>query len=489
MTRRLLLAAVGMGMVSSLMAQGSRPAVKLGVVRVDENVVRAQMAEPMPPPQPFSSPAVTESRVPPPAMPGAVPVTPGSVPVTMGAAVPMGVTGVPTAPPMPSDGGLFAPQPDAPLYAPGSPYLLGNPNSGTHAWTLSAEYLHWWTEGASLPVLATTGPTASNGILGNAGTTILYGGGEQERYTQNGGRFGLGYWFGTNQCWGLDLSGFFLEQGGESFAANSTAYPLLARPFTNLNQGIPFSQLVAYPGLATGGIAINTESEFWGAEANFKRRLNCSPCFRLEGLFGFRYAQFDESLTIVESFTRTPNSPPSIGVPNAASGTVTDSFSTENQFYGGQLGLQSELRRGRWFINTFGKVALGEMKSTVTINGAQSILNTNGTTSNATGGLLALPGANIGTFSQSKFSVLPEFGVNLGYHLTPHFRVFVGYNILWLNNVLRPGDQIDTGLDVTRIPNFPVAGVRPLSTVRPTVPLRDTDVTVQGINFGLAFSW
>ena len=74
------------------------------------------------------------------------------------------------------------------------------------------------------------------------------------------------------------------------------------------------------------------------------------------------------------------------------------------------------------------------------------------------GGLLALPGANIGRYTQSKFAVVPEAGVKIGYHLTPNLRLAVGYNFLYLSSVLRPGDQIDTGLDVTRIPNFPLPG-------------------------------
>jgi len=152
------------------------------------------------------------------------------------------------------------------------------------------------------------------------------------------------------------------------------------------------------------------------------------------------------------------------------------------------LGLNSEFRRGHWFVNSFGKIALGTMHETVNVNGAQSIVLTNGTTSTAAGGLLALPGANIGSFSQNKFAVVPEVGVNIGYHFTPHFRVFVGYNFLYLSNVLRAADQIDTGLDVTRIPNFPVAAA-PLGTARPAIPFRETGLTVQGLNFGLQFSW
>ena len=87
--------------------------------------------------------------------------------------------------------------------------------------------------------------------------------------------------------------------------------------------------------------------------------------------------------------------------------------------------------------------------------------------------------------------MLPEAGVTLGVNLTPHLRLGVGYNIMYLNTVVRPGGQIDTGLDVTRIPNFPLNPAPAQSSiVRPTaLPLRDTDLFIQGVNFQLQWTW
>ncbi|MGL4421020.1 MAG: BBP7 family outer membrane beta-barrel protein, partial [Gemmataceae bacterium] len=105
---------------------------------------------------------------------------------------------------------------------------------------------------------------------------------------------------------------------------------------------------------------------------------------------------------------------------------------------------------------------------------------------------------NIGNFSRDRFAVLPELGLNIGYHITPHCRIFVGYNFLYLSNVLRPADQIDTGLDVTRIPFFTqasgsnvgnITNAQRLSNVRPVVPFRESDFFAQGVNVGLQFTW
>jgi hypothetical protein len=215
--------------------------------------------------------------------------------------------------------------------------------------------------------------------------------------------------------------------------------------------------------------------------------LGGGPCSRLDLLVGFRYLDLDERLDLAEAFARTPDSNPGVGVP-AVSGVVTDQFHTQNRFYGGQVGFDWEARFGRWFTDVKGKLAIGAMHSSVTIAGAQQVTFADGSRQTFPGGLLALPG-NIGTFSDTKFALVPEATVALGYHVTPRLRATVGYNLLYVSHVLRPGDQIDPGLDVTRIPNFPVPGATPLPVVRPAPTLRGSDYWVQGITLGLQYTW
>ena len=75
--------------------------------------------------------------------------------------------------------------------------------------------------------------------------------------------------------------------------------------------------------------------------------------------------------------------------------------------------------------------------------------------------------------------------------MTDQLKAFVGYNFLYWSNVIRPGDQIDTVIDVNRVPRFvppgvivPDAGVQ-----RPAVLFRETDFWAQGINFGVQYRW
>ena len=366
--------------------------------------------------------------------------------------------------------------------------IFGAPQTGRV--TVGAEYLLWFARAQIAPTLFTTSSPQFNGILGQGNTRSLFGDQSIGSTHQNGGRFSASYLF-ANRNWGVDGNVWFLGNSNGSYFLGSDSDALIARPFTNVNTGAQFSQLTAFPGLATGSARIDFDTNLWGAEVNLKRALACGPCSRLDLLVGYKNLNLSETLSITENFARTPNSPTSIGVPDAVSGTVRDSFRTENHFDGVNVGLRGELRRGRWYLDGKASVALGQVYQQVTIEGSQSILSNTGAVTRSNGGLLALPGANIGQYTQARFGVLPEAGLTVGVYLTPHLKVGVGYNFMYLNSVVRPAGQIDTGLDVTRIPNFPLnPAPAPNSIVRPSaLPLRDTDFFVQGLTFQLQWTW
>jgi Putative beta barrel porin-7 (BBP7) len=539
--RRLLAAGLGCGLaLTPALAQAQQPAPSrspvrlLGVRSADEPLllVRAQTGGTTPIPMPMPGPTVSKP-MPGSPMPGSpmpvqlgMPTPFGSGPVVTDGSFPPGATFGPTFSYAPDTGypaygqpGAGYPQPvgpeaygstgfpqlDSPLYEgaqsapgyggyeygpPGFAGILGTcgPNCRPGRWTFSAEYLLWFTKSARFPALLSTSSAGSNGILGTGDSRVILGDGPFGDTLHHGGRFGFNRRIGGGDRWSLDGSVFFLGTSSEEFRATSGEFPVLARPFTNANQNIPFAQVLAAPGLSTGSAVVDFENMVWGAEMNLRRRLAAQACSRYDFLFGFRYLNVAEELSIRESFARTANSPPSIGVPSAMSGTVDDIFRTENHFYGGTVGLSRERRRGRWFTSLTGKVSLGQVEQEVTINGAQTVTFSNGATGQFTGGLLAVPG-NIGTYSQRKFAVVPELAFNVGVQLTPRCRAFIGYNFLYINSVLRPGQQIDPTIDVTRIPNFPVAGVTAQPIPKPAVPLKDSDFFAQGVSFGFQWHW
>jgi hypothetical protein len=368
----------------------------------------------------------------------------------------------------------------------------------------SAEYLFWWTKNAGTPPLATTSSDPNdNGILGQPTTRLLFAG-PLERDVQQGARFRLGYWFDTCKPIALEGSFFFLSPRTDRFqvASRADGTPLIARPFFDVNNQVESAELVASPFTSAGTLRIQAPSRFLGADLNLRCPLCCADfCtggYRVDLLGGFRYLRLNEGLYITEIGQNFPFEPRR---PNQAF-RIDDRFDTTNAFYGGQVGLTGELRRGRWSLETRGLVALGVTHQTLTINGTASFVPPfAGMAGQQPGGLLALPGANIGRFTQDRFGVVPELGLTLGYQLTDAIKLTAGYNLIYWSSVLRPGDQIDRRLDITKIPDFldrdaagnfidPNTGqiVKPVPGA-PRPLLRETDFWAQGFTLGIEFRY
>jgi hypothetical protein len=367
----------------------------------------------------------------------------------------------------------------------------------------SAEYLLWWVKRDSAPVLATTGTVESAGVLGVPGTVPLFGGGEVGDSFRNGGRFTVGAWLNDCRTCGIDANFFFLARRGFGFNANSQDFPtgVLARPIFSPNTfpplGLPGQnvELTAFPGVSTGVLSVNGSSYLWGAEVNPRHRLCCGCNYYIDGFVGFRYLDLQENLQVTEFINALVDRPglsltPPV-IPAGTQSVVFDSFDAHNRFYGGQLGLEAEYRTGKVFVNVRPKVALGATEQTLDINGGQlfNFPANRPTTPNAlVGGLLTTVGTNIGSFHQSKFSVVPEVTLNAGYQVTDGFRAFVGYNFLYWSDVIRPGQQVDPVVDVALVPN-PAPGVPPSGLARPGVLFQQSNFWAQGVNFGLEFRW
>lgn len=353
-----------------------------------------------------------------------------------------------------------------------------------HRLYLRGEYLLWWIRPPRYPVLATTGTVASQGRLGHPETVVLFGGDTVAYDPFHGGRFTIGYWCDPCQKWGFEVTGFFLSQQSLKFVTDSSQYPIITRPFFNINDGLEDSEITAAPGIARGGLSINAPSRLWGIEPNLRRNLCCGCTWRLDGLVGFRYLELNESVQIVES-VEVLQADDFREVGDQA--IVFDQFATRNQFYGGQVGLDWEWRHNRWIVEFRTKLALGCTQQTITINGGQIVTRAAGGQETFVGGLLALP-SNIGRFDRSRFSIVPELGINIGYQITDNLAAYVGYTFLYWTNVVRPGDQIDRVLDINQIPNF-LPPTTPAPQRRPVVPFRDTNFWAQGMNVGLEYRY
>lgn len=351
----------------------------------------------------------------------------------------------------------------------------------TNRFWFRGEYLLWWTKETPVPPLVTTSPPGTPrdfaGVLGAPGTAILYSGdGNPER---SGGRFTLGFWFDDQQTIGLESTTLFIGQRSMTFVDVSGGVPILARPFNNVLTGMEASELVAFPGVLAGGIAVSSANRLWSTELNL--RTNCwRGCFwHVDWLLGVRFLGFDENLGITEGLTV----PAGAGALAGSRIVVQDSFGTHNQFVGGQTGLDIGFRRGRWSLDLLGKIALGNTHQELNINGSTQFAVPGLPLSVQRGGLYALP-TNIGEFTRDRFAVVPEVGIIVGYQITPHVRAIVGYTFLYNSAVIRPGSQIDRGINVTQLPSQVGPGTL-VGPARPAPILHGTDFWAQGLSFGL----
>jgi hypothetical protein len=394
----------------------------------------------------------------------------------------------------------------------------GSPSS----FWVRGEYLLWWSRDGQFPALVTTGvpgTTALPGVLGQPGTTVLFGGSDVDNQVRSGGRVTGGLWLNNSQTIGLEGNYFFLGSRSVHFDAASSGAPgseMIARPFFDVMSGIQNAQLVAFPGIASGEIHLSSSSRLQGAELN----MLCNPCctpgcgvcadrvcrsgdtamdnthcitcccgcnYQVNLLGGFRYLQLGEGLGITESSQVNPALPAGGPLFGGSTIAIADQFDTHNYFYGGQIGAHAEICWGCLFVDVLGKVALGATHEVVDIHGATVITSPGGTRAVTPAGFLASE-SNSGHFTRDVFAVVPELGVNVGCQITTYLRASVGYTFLYWSSVLRPGDQVDVGLSGTRIPTDtrfnPGAG-----PPRPAVLLRGTDFWAQGINFGLEFRY
>ena len=172
---------------------------------------------------------------------------------------------------------------------------------------------------------------------------------------------------------------------------------------------------------------------------------------------------------------------------NPGSFDILDRFETRNQFNGFDIGWMYRRTHGFWTYDCLVRMAIGNTRQTVTINGQTTINDPTSTPAVQTlpGGLLTQT-SNIGLFRQNEFTVVPEFNANIGYQLTDHLRMMLGYTFIYWSNVVRPGEHISRDLNPNLLPPpaDPLTGAQ-----RPAFAFDTTDYWAQGISFGGEYRW
>lgn len=327
-----------------------------------------------------------------------------------------------------------------------------------HAWG-SAEYLLGFRKSRQVPALVTANPAGTPlpdvGVLDAPSTTILFGGGGLDYNPSSGVRGEAGIWLDGRAITGIGVSFTGLQQETVRFSAESDGSPgsdILSRPIFNTLLDQLGSQLVAYPGLVAGRVNVQAANDVYGAEIFLRREIDLLPPLdfwlvgRCDFIIGYQLSRMNDSLAVTNNLVSL--NPAFLG----QIGTTLDafdSFHARNEFHGVTLGLKYVADFGPLSLTMLGKVGLGNMHQSVTIDGHTVITVPLFPSADFPSGLLAQP-SNIGSYEQDRFGVIPEARIALTYNFCPRLSVGVGYNFIYWNSVAYAGDQINTRVDVTQ---------------------------------------
>jgi len=338
-----------------------------------------------------------------------------------------------------------------------------------------ADYTMAFLRPVRLPPLASTGPLTARipGVIGEPGTQVLFGGDALDFNMFSGFRLTGGVYLDDSDCCSLELGVFYLAPNTQQFRMQSdvNGNPTFGRPFFVAADGInrEGTLLTAFPGLFSGSLSIDAKTQMHGVEFNaryhgygyYKERL------RWDGLVGFRYLRFYDSLEFQDKLTPITRNQltflgANVNLPNQLQDR--DLFQASNNFYGPQIGARVGWEE-KWVVfDGFFKLALGATEQRVNIDGSTTLVTPTGNTT-VVGGVLAQP-SNIGRYTRTVFGIVPEFGANFGVNVTDNVRLKLGYSFLMWSHVARAGTQIDRNINPGQIAGAPAFG----TTTGPAVP-------------------
>jgi hypothetical protein len=346
-----------------------------------------------------------------------------------------------------------------------------NPLGTTSLVWMKFDVLLGWRQGRDFPPLVTTDPSSESsttaGILPDAQT--LFGGGRVGSHMQAGGRFDVGVWTSTAQCLGIGWRLYGLGKDASEFNISSADNPVLAIPFQDFSTGANDAQLVAYPGLRTGEIHVAASSSVLGHDV-YTRWLLCRDCDgRLDFLTGWHYTRIADGIEVRSRSTVTE-----VGgtIPVGTVTDIRDQFTAHNDFHGAIFGLLWEGYHGCWTTQMLARIAIGNMRQTMIIDGSTRVQTPGQGTTTTDGGLFTAA-SNLGRFSRNEFTAVTEAGLNLGYRFSPCTQFNVGYTFVYVNDILSPGKAFDTRIGTRN------------GITHPQFVFRHSDFWMQALNLGL----
>ncbi len=391
-----------------------------------------------------------------------------------------------------------------------APQMVGNPSFGemvfeepsdwwptespSNYW-VTGEYWFGWMKGANLPPLVTTSPAGTPnttaGILGRNTTDILLSGRVNDDM-RSGFRFQTGYWLDREYGLRLEAGTSFLASQSTQFDFNSTDFPILARPYTDISLNgatpapndtisTPQAILIAHPDPvdgSTGLLSIKAKSgSYYDANVDIAESIYKSEHTNVDALIGYRFGRFADRIQFHQRIN--PNSLPNSQIDS------DDEFSAVNTFHGVDFGFRGEIERGNLSLTLLGKMGAGSLNRKVNISGQTTQVITGVGTTTSPGGIYALS-PNLGNHQDSVFTIFPEYGATLKWRVRQNLRVHIGYRAMIMFDAIRAVDQIDFSLNPAFIPPVTNANSTPR---RPHESFSDDKFWIQSLTIGGEWSF
>lgn len=342
------------------------------------------------------------------------------------------------------------------------------------------EYLLWkFRNGPTHWPLAVQGTIPGGVDFTLPGAIVLTGGDEFNWDFSNGARYTVGFWLPGSTRIGIESVGMILEDKplDAGYNAANLSVPVLGIPFINELTSNIDSLYASFPGSGGGQLRVRSMTQFYTVELNMLANLYRALYFHANLVVGVKHGSLQESTTILLNSPSNPNGF-FLGAPNNAPIQMQDRFSTRNYFYGGQVGLQLQYRWRSLTLDYDNRIAMGVVRRIQDVDGS-----TRAGTTTAPGGLFAGL-TNIGSRADNEFGVIPEFRGAIGWQALRWLRLTAGMNFVYMNSVIRPGDQIDPVVNPTLVPLRPEFGAAS-GTARPAQRFVTTDAWATGVSFGL----
>ena len=289
----------------------------------------------------------------------------------------------------------------------------------------------------------------------------------------------LGGWLTGDQGFGVEAGGFWFAKTSHSFrvASDGNGNPPIYLSGYNVQTASESSAIIADPvAQFAGDVSIVNKMQMWGTEASALVNLYRADTIEWTFLSGLRFIE------LRESFDLNANS---YDLQLSSSTALHDRFATTNHFYGLQLGSRIRWQPSRFSFEMTPKLAIGATQQVLKVEGQSSSSGADAANPGSfVGGFFTAP-SNIGRRSTVDFGIVPALELKLGCQLTQNVNFSFGYDILYINSVLRPGNQIDRNLNLSQNPLWNATpGVGPNA---PSPGLNSSSFFVNGLNLRLEF--